>query len=539
MENLSRTLGLLRAGFRAVRSEASSDREQPRAREKTPARKKDSPKGRLDHGPPIAVIDIGSNSVRLVVYEGLTRSPTPIFNEKVLAGLGREVQSKGLLAPEAVETTSIALKRFRALCDTLQVKRVLGIATAACRDARNGPAFIRDAERICRTRIDVLSGRREAQLSALGVVSGFYKPDGIVGDLGGGSLELIDVHGHRIRPGITLPLGGLALQDSAGKSLKKAEKIVESALAKAPLLSLGKNRTFYAVGGAWRALARLHMAQVGYPLHVMHGYTLRAKDAIEFCELVRRVSPESLAQVEVVASARRPLLGYAALVLEHVVRRSKVNNVVISALGVREGMLYSLLSERERSKDALISAAQNINLLRSRVPKHGEELIAWTDRFMASTGIDETASEKRLRHAACLIADVGWRMHPDYRGEQALNLISHADLVAVDHPGRAYLAMAVFYRHVGLVSEDLSPRLRELATSRILDRARVLGGALRVAYMVSASMSGVLPNTPMRVERGKLVLKMTGKYAPLAGDRVATRLRQLARLIGREPLLVT
>jgi exopolyphosphatase/guanosine-5'-triphosphate,3'-diphosphate pyrophosphatase len=540
VENLSRTRGLLRAVFRAGRSEASRSGEQQRpAARKRALRKQSSAKGRLDHGPPVAVIDIGSNSVRLVVYEGLTRSPTPIFNEKVLAGLGREVQSKGLLAPEAVSVATASLRRFRALCDTLQVKQVLGIATAACRDARNGPAFIREAERICRSRIDVLSGRREAHLSALGIVSGFYKPDGIVGDLGGGSLELVDVRGSRIRPGLTLPLGGLALQDSSNRSLKKAEKIVESAIGKASLLSLGKGRTFYAVGGAWRALARLHMAQTGYPLHVMHGYTMRAKEAIEFCDLVRRVSPESLAQVEVVSSARRPLLGYAALVLEHAIRKAKADRVVVSALGVREGLLYSMLGSSEKAEDALITAAQNVNLLRSRAPKHGEELIAWTDRFMATTGIDETPSEKRLRHAACLIADIGWRTHPDYRGEQALNVISHADFVAVDHPGRAFLALSVFFRHVGLVSEDLSPRLRELATSRILDRARVLGGTMRVAYMISASMPGVLPNTPMRVERGKLVLQMKGKYAALAGDRVGTRLRQLARLIGREPMIVT
>ena len=269
--------------------------------------------GRLDIGPPVAVVDIGSNSVRLVVYEGLTRSPTPIFNEKVLAGLGREVQSTGLLAPDAVDTAIQALKRFRALCDTLQVKRVLGLATAACRDARNGKAFLAEAARICRTRIDVLSGKREAHLSALGVVSGIHTPDGIVGDLGGGSLELVNVHGSRIRAGITLPLGGLALQDASGRSIKKAQRLVETALADVPFLSEGKDRVFYAVGGAWRSLASLHMAQTGYPLHVMHGYTMRARDAIEFCDLVHRVDPESLSRIEVVSSARRPLLGYAAL----------------------------------------------------------------------------------------------------------------------------------------------------------------------------------------------------------------------------------
>lgn len=182
--------------------------------------------GRLDYGPPVAVIDIGSNSVRLVAYEGLTRSPTPIFNEKVLAGLGREVQTTGLLAADAVEKALAALRRFRALCDRMEVAQLWAIATAACRDAKNGKAFVAEAESICGTKIDILSGKREAELAALGVVSGFHKPDGIVGDLGGGSLELTEVQGHRVKTGLTLPLGGLALQDISSKSIKKAEKIV-------------------------------------------------------------------------------------------------------------------------------------------------------------------------------------------------------------------------------------------------------------------------------------------------------------------------
>jgi exopolyphosphatase/guanosine-5'-triphosphate,3'-diphosphate pyrophosphatase len=502
------------------------------------SRKASVPQGRLDHGPPVAVIDIGSNSVRLVVYEGVTRSPTPLFNEKMLAGLGREVQSKGVMPADAVATALAALRRFRALCDTMRVSRVWVVATAACRDASNGPDFIAKAERICRTRIDVLSGKREAKLTALGVISGFHRPDGIVGDLGGGSLELIDVKGHRVKRGATLPLGGLALQDRSTKSIKRADKIVRQGLSKVPLKA-GKDRTFYAVGGTWRSLARLHMAQTGYPLHVMHGYVVRAKEALEFCRLVRRVYPETLSQIEVVASARRPLLPYAALVLEHILLKTKVSEVVFSALGVREGLLYSRLSAREQKRDALLAATQDLNQLRSRSPRHGEDLIGWTDVFMATTGIDETAEEKRLRHAACLVADIGWRAHPDYRGEQSLNVIAHAGFLGIDHPGRAYLALAVFFRHVGVThDEELSPRIRELASTRTLDRARVLGAAMRVAYLVSASQPGVLPQVPLRVIRNRLVLRLEGKCAPLAGERLASRLRHLARLVGREPLVV-
>jgi exopolyphosphatase / guanosine-5'-triphosphate,3'-diphosphate pyrophosphatase len=493
--------------------------------------------GRIHRGPPIAVIDIGSNSVRLVIYEGLTRAPTPIFNEKVLAGLGREVQSTGLLAADAVEKALEALRRFRALCDIGGVKRLWCVATAACRDAENGAEFIAAAERICRKDIAVLTGKQEARLSALGVVSGLYKPDGIVGDLGGGSLELVEVRGQSVRQGVSLSLGSLALQDLSEKSIKKAEKIVRKALHRVPLLRQGEGRTFYAVGGTWRALARLHMWQTGYPLHVMHGYVIPAREALEFSRLVHRVNPEMLSRIEMVNEARRPLLAYAALVLEYIVRIARPRDIVISALGVREGLLYSELPARERAKDGLIAAAEDLNLLRSRSPVHGHELIRWTDRFMASSGLDETAEERRLRHAACLLADIGWRAHPDYRGEQSLNIIANAAFVAVDHPGRTFLALAVFFRHVGLVDDELSPHVRELASARMLDRARVLGASLRVAYLISASMPGVLPYTPMVVARGRLQLKLRGRFAALAGERLFNRLRQLARLIGREPVM--
>src|SRR6202140_1943280 len=482
--------------------------------------------GRLDHGPPVAVIDVGSNSVRLVVYEGLTRSPTALFNEKALCGLGREVQSTGLLAADAVEQAFAALKRYRALCMTMGVKRTLAIATAACRDAKNGPAFIKLGERIVGTDIEMLSGAREAELTALGVISGVHQADGVVGDLGGGSLELVDVHGTHARRGLTRPLGGLALADISAKSLKKAEKFVRKTLGALPVLTGCEGRVFYAVGGTWRALARLHMWQTGYPLHVMHGYAIAADEALEFARLVHRVDVESLSNIEVVNNARRPLLPYAALVLEYILRIGKPRQVVFSALGVREGLLYSLLKRREREKDALIEAARHLNRLRSRSPRHGEELIAWTDRFIASSGLDETSEERRLRHAACLLGDIGWRAHPDYRGEQSLNIIAPGGFSGIDHPGRAYLALAVFFRHVGLVMDDeLSPRLRELVSTRMLDRARVLGAAMRLAYVVSAAMPGVLPKTKLAVERHRLALHLPNSYATLAGERVLNRLR--------------
>jgi len=494
--------------------------------------------GRLRIGKPVAIIDIGSNSVRLVVYEGLTRAPTPIFNEKVLCGLGRNLVSTGRLPDEAVRKALNALARFRVLCLTMDVGRIHVLATAAARDAANGPEFLLEAQGACGQPVELLSGGREAELSALGVVSGFHEADGVVGDLGGGSLELVEIKGSAVGRGASLPLGGLALQDVAGGSVKKAQKIVRQALAPVRQLDSLKGRTFYAVGGTWRALAKLHMSQKGYPLHVMHGYAVLPREVLDFAHIVERADVTSLESIDSVAEARRPLLAYGALVLEEIIRRGRPRAVVVSALGVREGLLYELLDPDIRKEDPLLAAAGDLNVLRSRSPRHGEELVRWTDAFFASLHVDESDEERRLRQAACLLADIGWRAHPDYRGEQCLSIIAHAAFVGLDHPGRAFIALSVFFRHMGLSLDQVSPRIKELTTTRMLDRARTLGAAMRVAYLVSSAMPAVLPRTPLRIVGAKLVLALPADLAALASERLANRLKQLARLVGREPDIV-
>jgi exopolyphosphatase / guanosine-5'-triphosphate,3'-diphosphate pyrophosphatase len=495
--------------------------------------------GRILGAPPVAIIDIGSNSVRLVVYENLSRSPTPIFNEKEMAGLGRGVASTGELQPDAMQAALSALARFRILCGAMGVTDIRVIATAAARLARNGGLFIEAAEKACGRPIEVISGEREAYLSALGVVSGFISPDGVVGDLGGGSLELIEVRGASAGQGVSLPLGGLALQDRSGGSIKQAEKIVKDALDAVPQIEAMQGRHFYAVGGTWRALAKLHQRQSNYPLSVMQGYSMPPRDVSDFARLVERVDADILDSIEAVASARRPLLAYGALVLEQLIKRGKPRSVIISAQGVREGLLHETLAADEQAIDPLVRSAEDYNRLRSRDPRHAAELIAWVDAFFASTGLDETPAEERLRHVACMLADIGWRAHPDYRGEQSLNVIAHAAFIGVDHPGRAFLALSVFYRYAGLKDDPVLMRLRELLGARMLDRARVLGAAFRVGYLISAAMPGLLPQMPMICDNGKLVLKTPLELAPLASDRVSGRLKQLAKLLGRDSRIVT
>ncbi|CFX62198.1 Ppx/GppA phosphatase [Candidatus Filomicrobium marinum] len=488
---------------------------------------------------PLAVIDIGSNSVRLVVYEGASRAPVVMFNEKVLCGLGRNVATTGRLGDEAVQRAIRALARFRALADVLKVKSLQVFATAAAREAENGAAFIDEGESVCGAPIRVLTGEEEARLAAQGIVMGISNPDGIVGDLGGGSLELIDLRDNDFRRATTLPLGGLRLIDATGNKIDKAMSLIDEQLDRVDWLPEGRDRTFYAVGGTWRAIAAMHMAQIDYPLHVMHGYVVPTQELIDYAGMIRKAKKlTSLRGISEVAKARREVLPMGAAVLERLLVRLAPQKVQISVFGVREGYIYNLLSAAEMARDPLLSFCQDYAKLRSRSAEHAQELCSWTDPLFEGPGFDETPEERRLRCAACLLSDIGWRAHPDYRGEQSLNVVAHAALSGIDHPGRIFLALAVYFRHAGQSTggnDQLSGRLKAAASRRSLLRARVLGAAIRVAHMMSAGMPGIVCHTPLSYNGDSLVLSIPRARAALDGERLRRRFATLAELVARKP----
>lgn len=481
---------------------------------------------------PIAVVDIGSNSVRLVVYDGLRRSPTPIFNEKILCGLGRGVATKGKLAEEGVTRALAALRRFRALAQQIGAKHVYAVATAASREASNGAQFVARAEKALGADIKVLTGKEEARFAALGVIAGIPEADGVVGDLGGGSLELIDIKGGKLREGVTLPLGPLRLMDLSGDSIDKARRIVDESLSKTNILTRLKGRTFYAVGGTWRNLAKLHMAQSHYPLHVLHSYRLGRSPAISLSGLVSNLSAASLRDIREVSRSRADTMPYGALVLERLLHHSEANAVEISVYGVREGLLYSKLPGRKRNSDALLSSCWDFARRYARSPEHELELCDWTDQLFGPGKLPETASQRRLRYASCLLADIGWRAHPDYRAERSLSMISQAAFVGIDHPGRVFLALTVFYRYDG-EGED-GDGLNRLLGDEDHQRAHLLSSVFRLAYILSAAMPGMLPEIGLKLAENKsLVLQLPRKLADLAGERVDKRLASLAAEMGR------
>jgi exopolyphosphatase/guanosine-5'-triphosphate,3'-diphosphate pyrophosphatase len=492
---------------------------------------------------PVGVVDIGSNSVRLVVYEGAVRSPTPIFNEKVLCGLGREIASTGRLDDASVERALQALRRFGAIAQILGVRHLHAIATAACREASNGSGFIVRAEVTLGTRIHMLTGEQEAELAAKGILMGFRAPDGFAGDLGGGSLELVDIAGEAMRQAVTLPLGGLRLLDASGHRLERAGDLADAAIAAVPWLGKGRGRNFYAVGGTWRAIARLHMEATAYPLHVMHAYATPVREMIAFCEEIRRTRKlSSLKGVSKIAKARREVLPAGALVLERLLRQLQPREVVFSVFGIREGLLYGQLSETERRKDPLLSFCADYARLRARSAEHAAELCRWTDALFEPPGPAESEEEKRLRWAACLLSDISWRAHPDYRAEQSLILIAQSALAAIDHPGRVFLAFTSYFRHLGGgaredesdANDKLSQRLKAIVSKKLYRRARIIGAAVRTAHMLSIGRPGIIDTMPLSYQRGRLILTLPKAYAALDGERLRRRLAVLGELLERD-----
>ncbi len=490
--------------------------------------------GRLRKREPVAIIDIGSNSVRLVIYEGLSRSPAVLFNEKVLCGLGQGVAQTGKLDEKASKRALVAIKRFNHLSTQVGVSDLHILATAAVREADNGTEFITNVEKICGAYVQLLSGDKEAYYAGLGASSGFYAPDGIVGDLGGGSMELISTSSKE-GDGLTTPLGGLRLQETSKGNISDARKIARKELSRVKLKWPGKNKCFYVIGGTWRSLARLHMFNVNYPLDVVHDYTVKAKDYIEFCKRVAKQDLNDFKGIEEISKNRQNLLPYGAVALIETLEHLGAKEVTISATGLREGYLYSLLDEKMRKSDALLEATGELAILRARSPQHSLELADWTDSALKAIGLKESKSETRWRKAACNLADISWRSDSDFRAEQSLGIINNAGFNSISHEGRAYLAIVNFHRHQGLGSKHQPPKIASLATQETAKKARLIAGLFRVLYLFSASVEGILPTIKLvRTEYGNLVLQIPEELSVLTGERPASRLEQLGREIGEE-----
>lgn len=483
---------------------------------------------------PQAIIDIGSNSIRLVVWQDGGRVPPVMFNEKLMAGLGRGLAVGGRLDDAAMAAGEQALARFVDLARNIGAGHIRAVATAAVRQASNGKAFVRRVHDRTGLQIEVLSGDAEAAASASGVIAGIPGADGIVGDLGGGSLELVRVAGGRVLERISLPFGSLGITGIRARGPHALERVLARALDGQAWLARGRGKPFYAVGGSWRALAQVHMDLTGHPLPMVHQYTLPRLALPHLVRSLAQTGTKRLKQVPNLSGSRIQTLPGAAALLSATVKKLASSEVVISAWGLREGLLYQKLSPAVQELDPLIEAARAEGDREGRFPGQGEDLHRW----LAPVFADDGPAMARLRHTACLLADVAWRAHPDFRPERGLEFALHGNWVGIDGFGRAMLGAALFANFGGPVEHDSTSLLGRLADPVSLHRARCWGLAMRLGLRIVGGPAHELLDIGLLREGEVLVMRLPETKRALYGDAIARRHKALANAMGLEPKLV-
>ncbi len=479
---------------------------------------------------PIAIVDIGSNSVRVVIYEAQTRTPATLDNEKAICAIGRDMVTTGRLHAEGCALALRALARFKLLADGLNVVARDAVATAAARDAQNGKEFVARAEAVWGAPVRVLSGEEEARLAAQGVLAGISDAEGLVADLGGGSLDMVSVKNGRTGSAFTLPFGPLRLMDLARGDPDRARDLVEERLSELNGIRDGVGNRIYAVGGIWRSLARVDMDREEYPLHVLHEYVIPRGRALELCRLLSKQSRKSLDKIRVVSRRRLGSLPAGAIVLESLLLATHAREVVISAYGLREGLLFAGLSDEERAKDPLLEYANGVNARMSRAPDHARQLYQWSPPLF----IDNASDSRRIREAAFLFSDIGWRRHPDDRVLGAFRDVLNAPFAGADHRTRTLIASSVFHRYSGDEEFPRSQPEAALLNDEDSPLALQIGLAARLGFWLSASAPSELPQYRLRMTPSRVILEVPRRLEVNAGEPTLKRVSALAASFGRK-----
>ncbi len=478
-----------------------------------------------------AVVDLGSNSVRLVIYEGEARNPVQIFNEKAVLRLARGMTKTGLLDEAAMAQAETVLHRYAAIARAMGAVPFDVLATSAVRDAENGSEFVsKMMARNPEMRIKVLSGAQEAELSGEGVLCGIPGADGILADLGGGSLELIRLDAGKVGQAATLPVGVIRLADRSGEDLLKARTIVTAELEAVPFAAEAAGKDLYVSGGAFRALARIHIAQTGYPLNIVHHYTIGREEARDLAGVVSEAGRKLIERMPGVPRRRIEDLPYAAVILRRLLRATGAARVVFSANGLREGWFTRMLPEHIRAEDPLLAAGRDLTRGIIRDANLPPALVEWTTPLFPT----ETPAQKRLREAACWLSDVGSHEHPEYRAEQAFLRVLRQAGIGLDHHARAFLALTMALRYEAPPDAAFLAPARTLLDMHATRRAETLGVALRLAYTLSAGTPHLLAGTELALSTERLTLSLAAANGVFAGEAVLRRLERLAQMLGLE-----
>lgn len=495
----------------------------------------------------VAILDIGSNAVRLVIYDGFNRAPVRIHMERRICNLGGDLAVTGRLRPDGVDKALNALRRFSGLLEAMRVKHVHAVATAALRDAADGADFIARVQKEFGLAIRVIDGEAEARLSAYGVMMNGLAaeaPGGVsrrlIGDYGGGSLELIALENGEMVAKTSLPLGSHRLQ--ALKTRAEREKAVETALEGVPFLKDFTDADFYALGGAWRSMAKAHMHMAGHPLYVLDHYAIEGDKARDFASLIARQSHASLEKTVGMSKKRLADMNVAALTMELLFARVQPRRLIFSATGLREGLLYEQLKPAVREQDALLASCRKIAAKISRFDDMYSFNVLW--RWMMPLFAEQDPHFLRLLQASCFLSDLSWFEHEDYQAEHAFDRVIVLPLYGVDHPGRVFLALSQYVRYRGYLNSHNRDDSQTMAARRLLspldiEVAAIVGLAQRIGYLLTGGALNLLTQTKLELADDKVVLTLGGRARQLDADIIVDALNDLAGALGRKAELVT
>ncbi len=471
----------------------------------------------------VGVVDVGSNSVRMVVFDGAARSPAYFFNEKIMCGLGKGLHETGRLNPKGRERAMAALKRFALLAEGMGINSLTVVATAATREAEDGPDFQAEVLRETGLKLWVIDGDEEARLSAQGVLLGWPEAKGIVCDIGGNSMELARIGDGTVGRRVSTPLGPFRLQQVAG-GLDKRKKLIDRVINTAQAQIKSSGERIYLVGGSWRVIARLDMERRNYPLTVLHEYRMTPEGLMDTLDWIAGSDLALLRARTGTSSERMELVPLACEVLRELIRILKPSEIDVSAYGIREGLLYEQMPPRLRQRDPLIEAARMTELTSARIPGFGKKLYD----FLLPLFKEADKERLRLIKAACLLHDTTWRAHPDYRAEVCFDNATRANLGGLDHPGRVFLGLSLLHRYKNSRSGSrLEPLFRLLTEAQIQD-AEVLGKAMRFGAMFSIADPSEAGSLRWQPKKKALELALTERGKSLFGEVAQARFSSLA-----------
>ena len=481
----------------------------------------------------VGVVDVGSNSVRMVVFDGAARSPAYFYNEKIMCGLGKGLAETGRLNPQGRARALSALKRFALLAKGMDIHNLTVVATAATREASDGPDFQAEVLRETGLKLWVVDGDEEARLSAQGVLLGWPEARGVVCDIGGNSMELARISDGKVGNRATSPLGPFRLQLIKGGVKERQDHIVNAIKAmQSEIRSEGER--IYLVGGSWRVIARLDMERRNYPLTVLHEYRMTPRNLLDTIQWILASDPALLRARTGTSSERMELVPLACEVLRELIYILNPSEIDVSAYGIREGLLYEVMPERLRQLDPLFEAARSAELTTSRIPGTGKMLY----EFLHPLFPDAPREKLRLIKAACLLHDTTWRAHPDYRAEACFDNATRANLGGLDHPGRVFLGLALLHRYKNSrAGSRLEPLFRLLTDDQIAE-AEILGKAMRFGAMFAVgdpSKAGTLRWFP---KKPVLELALTHEGRDLFGEVARARFASLALAMRAESRVV-